>query len=66
VPEEEVLADFGLTMDDFRKTAATPGPEDLPPSQQTALLRTIDDFLEGAAGRAARRALRTQRLKERI
>jgi hypothetical protein len=26
---EEVLADFGLTMDDFRKMAETPGPEDL-------------------------------------
>jgi hypothetical protein len=29
VPMEEVLADFGLTMDDFRKMAETPGPEDL-------------------------------------
>ena len=29
VPMEEVLADFGLTMDDFRKMAVTPGPEDL-------------------------------------
>jgi hypothetical protein len=26
---DEVLADFGLTMDDFRKTAETPGPEDM-------------------------------------
>jgi hypothetical protein len=26
---EEVLADFGLTMDDFRKMPETPGPEDL-------------------------------------
>lgn len=30
--------------------------EALPPAQQTALLRTIDTFLEGAAARAARRA----------
>jgi hypothetical protein len=29
VPMEEVLADFGLTMDDFGKIAETPGPEDL-------------------------------------
>src|SRR5579864_1895408 len=27
VPMEEVLADFGLTMDDFRKMAGTPLPE---------------------------------------
>ena len=27
VPMETVLADFGLTMDDFRKIAETPGPE---------------------------------------
>jgi|GEM_PF-2259702 hypothetical protein len=25
---EEVLADFGLTMDDFRKMAETPLPEE--------------------------------------
>jgi transcriptional regulator with XRE-family HTH domain len=30
--------------------------EALPPAQQSALLRTIDTFLEGAAARAARRA----------
>ena len=30
--------------------------EALPPAQHTALLRTIDTFLEGAAARAARRA----------
>jgi hypothetical protein len=29
VPMEEVLGDFGLTMDDLRKMAETPGPEDL-------------------------------------
>lgn len=29
LPMEEVLADFGLTMDDFRKMAETPGTEDL-------------------------------------
>jgi hypothetical protein len=28
VPMEEVLADFGLTMDDFRKMAGTPLPEE--------------------------------------
>jgi hypothetical protein len=28
VPMEEVLADFGLTMDDFRKMAETPQPEE--------------------------------------
>lgn len=28
VPMEEVLADFGLTMDDFRKMAETPLPEE--------------------------------------
>jgi hypothetical protein len=27
-PLEEVLADFGLTMDAFREMARTPGPED--------------------------------------
>jgi hypothetical protein len=29
VPMEEVLSDFGLTMDEFREMAGTPGPEDL-------------------------------------
>ena len=29
VPMEDVLADFGLTMDDFRKMGETPLPEDL-------------------------------------
>jgi hypothetical protein len=28
VPMEEVLADFGLTMDDFQKMAETPLPEE--------------------------------------
>jgi hypothetical protein len=28
VPMEDVLADFGLTMDDFRKMASGPGRED--------------------------------------
>jgi hypothetical protein len=28
VPMEEILADFGLTMDDFRKMAETPLPEE--------------------------------------
>ena len=28
VPMEEVLADFGLTVDDFRKMAETPLPEE--------------------------------------
>ena len=28
VPMEDVLADFGLTMDDFRKMAETPLPEE--------------------------------------
>jgi hypothetical protein len=30
VPMEEVLADFGLTMDDFRKMADTPPAKDRP------------------------------------
>lgn len=29
VPLEDVLADFGLTMDDFRKMAETPLPEEV-------------------------------------
>jgi hypothetical protein len=29
VPMEEVIADFGLTVDDFRKMAETPATEDL-------------------------------------
>ena len=28
VPMEDVLADFGLTMDDFREMVRTPGPEE--------------------------------------
>ena len=28
VPMEEVLADFGLTLDDFQKMAETPAPEE--------------------------------------
>jgi hypothetical protein len=31
VPMEEVLADFGLTMDDFQKMAETPLPEESNP-----------------------------------
>jgi len=29
VPMEDVLADFGITMDEFRKMAQKPDPEDL-------------------------------------